>query len=194
MLLARSRIDKKAVARLSRSAVTSLWTALVVSIWVWGCGGGTSSQTVTGQPIERPPDPIVKDAQDIYNVSITTPTGQFLVDKLEIEFNRRRGIHEFYGFYRDQYDQMVRIPFYQLERVDFLGAMPAQLFEQAIIGREHENLQQHQAFEVRLRFREGNQETFFAIIPKFRGEKDLQLWEFAMSNRTIPIDYIEFDR
>ena len=194
MLLARSRIDQKTVSHLSRSAVTSLWTALVVSIWVWGCGGGTSAQTVTGQPIERPPDPIVKDAQDIYNVSITTPTGQFLVDKLEIEFNRRRGIHEFYGFYRDQYDQMARIPFYQLERVDFLGAMPPQLFEQAIIGREHENLQQHQAFEVRLRFREGNQETFFAIIPKFRGEKDLQLWEFAMSNRTIPIDYIEFDR
>jgi hypothetical protein len=170
----------------------ALWMGLLIV--GNGCGGSGAGQTVTGEPIARPPAEIVKDPKDTYNVTINTFAGQLIVDKLEIEFNRRRGIHEFYGFYRDQYDQMERVGFDLLERVDFLGEMPRELFDQAIIGREQEHLRADQAFTVLLYFRDRPQETFFAIIPKFRGEKDLQLWELPMNNATMVIDYIDFNR
>lgn len=186
-----SRIDRRA-AGLSGLAML-LWGALGLS--AAGCGGTSPGQTVGTGPIERPPDPIpTTSPADVYNVTINTPGGQFLVDKLEIEFNRRRGIHEFYGFYRDQYDTMVRIPFYKLTRVDFTGPLPQSVFDQINIGREQEYLQPNQGFILRLWFREGSQEQFIAFIPRFRGEKDLQLWEFPMDNNFLPIDYIEFDR
>jgi hypothetical protein len=170
-----------------------LWGGL--GLIATGCGGSSAGQTVGTGAIERPPDPIpTTSPADVYNVTMTTTAGQFQVDKLEIEFNRRRGIHEFYGFYRDQYDTMVRIPFYKLTRVDFTGPLPQSVFDQINIGREQEYLQPNQGFILRLWFREGSQEQFIAFIPKFRGEKDLQLWEFPMDNNFLPIDYIEFDR
>jgi len=179
-----------------RGAVLGAGLALAC-LAVWGCGGsaaGTAPNSAPADTIQRPPAPIVKDAKDIYNVTLYTNAGQFPVDKLEIEFNRRRGIHEFYGFYRDSYDRMARIPFGELERVDFLGQMPPAIFDQATIGRENENLRLDNAFEVRLTYKDNRQEDFFAIIPKFRGEKDLELWEFSMNSKNNVIQYIEFNR
>lgn len=168
----------------------------LVGAAAWGCGGSSAGTSASGDldTIARPPAPIVKDAKDIYNVTIYTTNGQFPVDKLEIEFNHRRGIHEFYGFYRDSYSRMARIPFGDLERVDFLGQMPPAIFDQATIGRENENLSLDNAFEVRLNYKDGRQEDFFAIIPKFRGEKDLELWEFSLNAKKNVIQYIEFNR
>jgi hypothetical protein len=166
---------------------------------VAGCGGsagsgaGTAADDAAGG-IDRPPAPIVTDPGDTFNVTFYTSTGQFPVDKLEIEFNRRRGIHEFFGFYRDAYDNMERIPFSKLQRVDFLGEMPPPLFDQAIVGREQMQLRQDWAFTVRLTFKDSTQKEFFAIVPKFRGEKDLELWEYNLSNKNQPIQSIEFDR
>lgn len=161
-----------------------------------GCGGsaGTSQRAPAGDPVDRPPDLIETSPRDTFNVDFYTSGGQFLVEKLEVEFNRRRGIHEFYGFYRDSYKELARIPFRDLSRLDFLGPMPPQIFDQAIIGRESENLRQDQAFQVRLTFRDGRQEEFFAIIPKFRGVKDLELWEFSMNSGNNVIEYLEFPR
>jgi len=141
-----------------------------------------------------PPPPITTDRGEIFNVTLTTNQGQILVDKLEIEFNRRRGIHELYGFYRDQYRDMVRLPFADLKRIDFLRQMPPHDFEQAIIGREDQRLLLQWAFEVKLTHKDDRQESFYAIIPMFRGEKDLNLWEYPMDSRSSPIQYIEFDR
>jgi hypothetical protein len=170
-----------------------MWGAL--GLIATGCGGSSTGQTVGTGAIERPPDPIPTTApQDVYNVTVNTTAGQFMVNKLEIEFNRRRGIHEFYGFYRDEYDAMVRIPFHKLTRVDFTGPLPRSVFDQINIGREQEHLQPNQAFILRLWYREGPQEQFIAFIPKFRGEEGLQLWEFPMDNNFMPIDYIEFNR
>jgi hypothetical protein len=168
-----------------------------------GCGGSAGSAAGSGTgaghstdagSIDRPPDPIVTDPDETFNVTFMTSGGQFQVDKLEIEFNRRRGIHQLFGFYRDAYAEMERIPFSELQRVEFLGEMPPPLFEQAIVGREQMNLRQDQAFTVRLTFRDQTQREFFALIPKFRGEKDLQLWEYAMSNKDETISFIDFDR
>ena len=89
---------------------------------------------------------------------------------------------------------MERVGFNLLKRVDFLGEMPQELFDQAIIGREQEHLRARHAFDVLLYFQDGTQEAFFAIIPKFRGERDLQLWELPMNSETMTIDYIEFNR
>jgi hypothetical protein len=165
-----------------------------------GCGGGGTAvpppagQTGAGSDIATPPPPITTDRGEIFNVTFHTRTGEFPVDKLEIEFNRRRGIHQLYGFYRDSYMEMARIPFAELSRIDFLGEMPPELFSQATVGREQEKLSQDNAFQVRLTYRDGRQEEFFAIIPKFRGEKDLVLWEYPMSNQNLTIEYIDFDR
>ena len=175
------------------------------SLGVFGCVlalgcGGSSGQGASAAPdtqedlIERYEPIIVTDPSSTFNVTITTIGGRFEVDKLEIEFNQRRGIHEIYGFYRDAYDTMERIPFGVLERVDFLGEMPPQIFDQAILGRENENLRQKNAFLLRLTFRDQRQEDFYGIIPKFRGEKDLQLWEHSLNNQNNPLDFIEFDR
>lgn len=167
-----------------------------VPVWVLlsaGCGGSAGSGAdPEAETIQRPSSPITTTPENTFNVTISSSGGQFPVDKLEIEFNRRRGIHEFYGFYRDSYDELQRVPFSELQRVDFLGEMPPPIFDQAIVGKEHLNLRQDNAFEVRLTFKDRRQEDFFAIIPKFRGEKDLQLWEFSMSSRKNPFDYIEF--
>jgi hypothetical protein len=183
----------KPLRRLLGSFAASPALALVLA--AGGCSGGGADQApAPADEIARPAPPIATDRGEIYNVTIHTGASQFLVDKLEIEFNRRRGIHEFYGFYRDSYDTMARVPFTDIERVEFLGEMPVPVFEQAIVGREQENLHQENAFRVRITFRDSRQEEFFAIIPKFRGEKDLQLWEFPMSNRNPVIAYIDYDR
>lgn len=170
----------------------------LAGVLVTGCGGTAGSGAHAGtdktDSIARPPAPIVTDPGETFNVTMYTTSGQFTVDKLEIEFNHRRGIHEFYGFYRDAYAEMKRIPFGDLLRVEFLGEMPQALFEQAIVGREQMNLRQDQAFTVRLTFKDQSQREFFAIIPKFRGEKDLQLWEYNMSSKNQTIQRIEFDR
>jgi hypothetical protein len=183
-----------------RTALTMLPAAVaaLAGILVSGCGGSAASSAHPGadkaESIARPPAPIVTDPSETFNVTIYATNGQFLVDKLEIEFNRRRGIHEFYGFYRDAYSEMKRIPFRDLVRVEFLGEMPPALFDQAIVGREQMNLRQDQAFTVRLTFKDQSQREFFALIPKFRGEKDLELWEYNMSNKNQTIERIEFDR
>jgi hypothetical protein len=189
-----------AKSRFVQGTVAALLIAvpLLAGGLVGGCGGSAGSGAKTeadpGGSIARPPEPIITDPDKIFNVTFYTNAGQFQVDKLEIEMNHRRGIHEFFGFYRDTYTQWVRVPFSKLLRVEFLGAMPTSLFEQAIVGREQLNLRQDNAFDLRLTYKDQTQEEFFAIIPKLRGEKDLQLWEYNMSNRNQPIRTIEFDR
>lgn len=171
--------------------------ALGICLVIAGCSGSAPVIEARPEPvdtIEPPPPPLVKDPQDTFNVTFYTNTGQFLVDKLEIEFNHRRGIHELFGFRRDAYDRMARIPFSSLQRIDFMGQMPPALFEQATVGRENQNLLLANAFEVRLTYKDDSQEDFFAIIPKFRGEKDLELWEWPMNSQTNTIQYIEFNR
>lgn len=174
--------------------VSLVWAGIPVT----GCGGSAGSAPGTevnqGDTIQRPPDPIVTDPQNTFNVTISAAGSLFPVDKLEIEFNRRRGIHEFYGFYRDKYSQLDKVPFRDLQRVDFLGQMPAVTFDQATLGKENLNLRLEHAFQVRFTFKDGRQEDFFAFIPKFRGEKDLQLWEFSMNSNRRAFDYIEFNR
>jgi hypothetical protein len=81
-----------------------------------------------------------------------------------------------------------------LKRIDFRGQMPEPAFEQAIVGREDQRLLPEQAFEVQLTFRDDSKKSFYALIPMFRGEKDLVLWEFSMDSRTNQILFIEFDR
>ena len=183
----------------SAGIVLSASLALVFA----GCGGGGTAgggphpgpQAVPAPPADEGiPEPLGTAHGEIFNVTIFTATGQVYVDKLEVEFNRRRGIHSFYGFYRDAWDKLVTIPFRDLLRVDFLGPMPPELFDQAIIGRESMNLHLENAFETRLTFRDQNQEEFYAIIPKLRGEKDFQLWEMSLNSRAMPIQYIEFNR
>jgi len=163
-----------------------------------GCGGSSEQkpETVSMRPSTPapPPPPITTDRGEIFNVTLTTDAGQILVDKLEVEFNRRRGIHELYGFYLDDYSEMERIPFADLKRIDFIRPMPTHDFEQATIGREDQRLLSQNAFEVKLTHRDDRQESFYAIIPMFRGEKDLNLWEWPMDSRNNAIQYIEFYR
>jgi hypothetical protein len=142
------------------------------------------------------PEPIPDTGGEEFNVTMVTRTGQFYVDKLEVEFNRRRGIHSFFGFYRDSYDQMVNVPFRELSRVEFLGPMPPSLFDQARVGRESLNLSEDFAFRVRLTFKDQRQSEFFAFIPKLRGERDFTLWELTLTNANNAggIQYIEFNR
>ena len=179
------------------------WGILAAAAWIavaagfWGCGSSApaAGTSVGGsEPITPPPPPITTDRGNIFNVTITTQGGQILVDKLEIEFNRRRGIHDLYGFFFDNYSEMSVVPFADLERVDFRGQMPEAAFEQASVGREDKNLHLQNAFEVELTYRSGRKESFYAVIPMFRGEKDMTLWEFSMDSNTNPILYIEFDR
>jgi hypothetical protein len=175
------------------AAIGLLGTAVL-----FGCGSSSHDKPViTSHPAANPAPvapPITTDRGEIFNVTITTNAGQILVDKLEIEFNRRRGIHELYGFYFNSYNQMARLPFATLKRIDFLRQMPTHEFEQAIIGREDQNLLPQNAFEVKLTYRDDRQESFYAVIPMFRGEKDMNLWEYPMDSRNNPIQYIEFDR
>ena len=165
-----------------------------------GCGGGSSGAPPTPRvtahngPEGKPPEAVVTQPGDIFNVTIYTSAGQLYVDKLEVEFNRRRGIHAFYGFYRDQYAEMATIPFSSLRRVDFEGQMPVGLFDQAIIGREAMNLNRDYAFQVQLTYADQRREEFFALIPKLRGERDYVLWEQTMNSTVKQIDYIDFDR
>jgi hypothetical protein len=178
----------------SRSGVALVTLAAVI---LFGCSSSQNkpqSNTSSHPVAASPPPPITTDRGEIFNVTLTTSQGQILVDKLEIEFNRRRGIHELYGFYRDSYRDMVRIPFADLKRIDFLRQMPQHDFEQAIIGREDQRLTLQTAFEVKLTHKDDRQESFYAMIPMFRGEKDLNLWEWPMDSRNNAIQYIEFDR
>ena len=175
----------------------TIFGALSAAFFALGCGSSQEKpETVSVRPSTPapPPPPITTDRGEIFNVTLTTNGGQILVDKLEIEFNRRRGIHELFGFYLDTYTQMARIPFADLKRVDFIRQMPLHDFEQAIIGREDQRLLHQNAFEVKLTLRDDRQESFYAIIPMFRGEKDLNLWEWPMDARSNGIQYIEFDR
>ena len=165
-----------------------------------GCGGGGYGTHPTprvadhGGPAGKPPEAVVTQPGEVFNVTIYTSSGQAYVDKLEVEFNRRRGIHAFYGFYRDQYTEMVTIPFSALKRVDFEGQMPVGLFDKAIIGREAMDLNRDYAFQVQLTYQDDRREEFFALIPKLRGERDFVLWEQTMSSTVKQIDYIDFDR
>jgi hypothetical protein len=186
----------------SRASLRSgavLVSLVAVAVLLHGCSSSHDkpTQTVTTSSHSNPappPPPITTDRGEIFNVTLTTNQGQILVDKLEVEFNKRRGIHELYGFYRDQYQDMARMPFADLKRIDFIRQMPQHDFEQAIIGREDQRLVQQWAFEVKLTHKDDSQESFYAIIPMFRGEKDLNLWEYPMDSRSNPIQYIEFDR
>ncbi len=188
----------------SRAAGAATLIAAGWLLALWGCGGtGGAGEHATGASAAPPPrssagqgtpEPISTDRGEVFNVTVQTPTGQFYVDKLEIEFNRRKGIHALYGFYRDSYKELVTIPFRDLKRIEFQGAMSADLFDQAIVGRENMTLDPNAAFDLTLTYRDQHQQEFFAIIPKFRGEKDFQLWEFPMDNHAKAIDYIDFNR
>jgi hypothetical protein len=170
----------------------------------WGCAGGSGSPPhPAGQPAAAPapisegtPEPIPETGGEEFNVTMVTQTGQFYVDNLEIEFNRRRGIHAVFGFYRDSFDNLVNVPFRDLSRIEFLGPMPSSLFDQARVGRENLNLSQDFAFRTRLTFKDQRQSEFFAFIPKLRGERDFTLWELSLSNvnNAAGIQYIEFNR
>ena len=179
------------------------WVVVAAGALALGTGGcGTShaksepspAVSTTHETPPPPPPPITTDRGEIFNVTLTTEAGEIPVDKLEIEFNRRRGIHELYGFYLDAYANMIRIPFADLKRIDFVRQMPVHDFEQAIKGREDQRLLLQNAFELKLTHRDDQQERFYAIIPMFRGEKDLNLWEYGMDSRNNPILYIEFNR
>jgi hypothetical protein len=151
--------------------------------------GQTPPGTPPGGPLGEP-----QKVPGVFNVTITNQAGQFLIDALEIEFNRRRGIHTFFGFYRDAYHQPANIPFEQLERVDFRGMMPPELFDQAMIGREDLNLSRDVAFELTLTYKDQRQELFYAFIPKIRGIFDFKPWEVGMANNSLGIQIIEFNR
>ncbi len=182
------------------AALTSAVCLIGLVAALAGCGGGSSGAPPTPRvtdrnaPAGKPPEAVVTQPGDVFNVTIYTSSGQIYVDKLEIEFNRRRGIHAFYGFYRDQYEEMVTIPFSELRRVDFEGQMPIGLFDQAIIGREAMELSRDYAFQVQLTYQDQRREEFFALIPKFRGERDFVLWELTMNSSVKQMDYIDFDR
>lgn len=183
-----------------RFAVLGLMAGALVA--AAGCGGraapaGGSSPDGTVRtappPIDQPPPPITTDQGTNFRVTVQTSSGLFTVDKLEVEFNKRRGLHYITGFYRDQWDQMTTIPFRDIQRIEFFGPMPTTLFEQAIIGREQMNLYNDNAFGTRVFLRNGDDVEFFAFIPKLRGEKDLVLWEFPMNSNNNAISYIDFD-
>jgi hypothetical protein len=199
-LMCRVREGAGRAARRTGIAASGALLVAGFALALAGCGGaaaggpGPQASPETRPPAEGIPDALTTDRGEIYNVTIYSTGGQIFVDKLEIEFNRRRGIHAFYGFYRDDYAEMLSIPFRDLLRVDFLGPMPPSMFDQAIIGREDQDLRREYAFELRLTYRDNRQEEFFAIIPKLRGEKDYQLWEFTMNSAVQAIDYIEFSR
>jgi len=180
----------------SSRALSMLAAGTLAVLVAVGAGCSSSAPPVGGggKAIQPPPPAITTDRGVIFNVTITGQGGQILVDKLEIEFNRRRGIHELYGFFLDSYTEMVRIPFAEIKRIDFRGGMPQSAFEQAIIGREDQNLLPQQAFEVQLTYRDDSKKSFYAFIAMFRGEKDLVLWEFGMDSRSNSILFIEFDR
>jgi len=129
-----------------------------------------------------------------YDVTITTTSGLIYVDRLELEFNRRRGIHAFYGFYEDRFDKLETIAWNRIERIDIQGVMPQTLFEQAILSREDQNYRRETMFETRIRFKDQTTILFYAIIPKLRGEKDFRLWELTMTNNAPQVEYIEFNR
>jgi hypothetical protein len=142
----------------------------------------------------RDPLPEVPVERTDFRARFTTAGSVFLVDLLEVEFyGGRRGKHHFLGFYRDQYDQMVQVPFSDLTRIDFVGQMDKSLFDQAVFGREELGLQLNNAFELRLTYRDQRQEEFFAFIPKFRGEKDFTIWEFPLDSSQRQILWIEFE-
>jgi hypothetical protein len=130
----------------------------------------------------------------VFNVTIYTDAGPIYVDKLELEFNQRRGIHAFYGFRRDAYEQMVTIPFADLDRVDFVDGIPPSTFDQIILGREDQNLRSESGFELMLTYRDGRTEPFYAFIPRLRGEKDFLIWERGLNSVSKDIEYIEFNR
>jgi hypothetical protein len=167
---------------------------LAVLLAAAGCGGSAppGSKPDTGAPSGAgAEDP---DAPGEYNVTINTRSGSLYIDKLELEFNRRRGIHAFYGFFEDQIDRLTTVPFADLERLDILEPMSHDLFDQAVLGREEMNLRRDQAFETRLYYKDQSTARFYAIIPKLRGEKDYQIWELPMTNNAAAIEFIEFNR
>lgn len=189
----------RALRRALRPAALCLIPA-VLAACAAGDAGAPGPSTETSPPpaaaddFAKPPAPLVTDRGEIFNVTINTFTNQVLVDKLEVEFNRRKGIHAFYGFYRDAYDRLTTIPFRDITRIDFLGQMPRSVYDQAIIGREAMNLHLKHAYELKVYFKDGRQEEFFAFIPKFRGERNLELWELSLDSNQRVFDFIEFNR
>jgi hypothetical protein len=173
----------------------SLRSLLVMAVLLAGCAAAPPPTGQNAPPIPEVPPPITTDQGQAFNVTIRTESGaQILVDKLEIEWNQRKGIHAFFGFWPDQYHQYATVPFGDLSRIDFLGPMPPSLFDQAEIGRETSNMIYANAFYTRLYYWDGRQTDFYAVVPKFRGEKDLALWEMVMDNQALSVATIEFDR
>lgn len=158
-----------------------------------GCGGSGAGAPAGGASVDAPdPVPGVPVDRNVWSVRFYSSSGQFIVDEFEIEFyGGRRGKHYFFGFFRDQYESPVQIPFNQLTRVDFMGQMEQSLFEQATFNREDLGLQWANAFSLRLHYLDGRQDEFFAFIPKFRGMKDFQRWEVTLSADQRQFDYFE---
>ncbi|NNF07238.1 MAG: hypothetical protein HKN21_10800 [Candidatus Eisenbacteria bacterium] len=178
-----------------------LWVlGLFVSLVFLGCAGsGVDAPTTnpTTDPVPDPPPPSEPNPEpsgDVYNVTLYTNAGPVYVDKFELEFNRRRGIYGFYGFFQDRYERFELVSFKDLERIDILKPMDRGVFDQILVGKEEMRLRPEQAFETRLTYRTGETSRFYAIISKFRGEKDFRLWELGMTGNNAGIQYIEFDR
>ena len=190
------------VFRCAPDFVPARWRAFLVvgvaGLVVLGCGGpaAQTGHSPSTTPIQvKDPLPDIPEDQTEFTARFYTPGGQFTVEKLEMEFyGGRRGRHYFFGFFRDQYDQPQQIEFRELSRVDFIDQMNQSLYEQAILGREELGLSINNAFQLRLHYWDGNQQEFFAFIPKLRGEKDFQSWEFPMDSNVRQILYLEFER
>jgi len=185
---------------LSRFPVPALGAAAVLLLLL-GCSGGSAGHPASQPPDApppsgaQPPQSTLPDIPKGFNVTITTTSsGLVYVDNLEVEANRRRGIYAFMGFYPNQFDQMAQVPFQDITQVSFLGPMPQNMFDVVKETRENQNLHLDEFFDTYVTLKNGDKQEFYAYIPKIRGYKDFQVWEFSMNSLNNGIQKIEFDR
>ncbi|TPW14022.1 MAG: hypothetical protein FD129_1158, partial [bacterium] len=123
-------------------------------------------------------------------VEIFTSAERILVQGFRIDFPKMRNVMDLIGFVPEQWDRVVRFPLVNLQEFQIRGNIDSGTFDRIYANREQFDVDQSQFYNVSIVAKDGTRSDIVAMLPKFRGIKDGNVWELPMSNNPARIDRV----
>jgi hypothetical protein len=125
-----------------------------------------------------------------HEAELYTSSEKFVVNEFRIDFAKMRNIQGLYGFYPDQWERMEQVPFSDIREFQIRDVVDEISFERLYKNREDFQLNRQEIFRVSVTSRSGNTFDYIAIIPKLRGFRDGQRWEWSMAGNPYRVDRV----
>lgn len=169
------------------------FSAVALLVALAGCAGSVppaGDETAQPPPVEPPPGSAPHDST--FRVTLYTDLGQIDVDDFTVETSGVKFMRQFRGFRPRDLKTMASIPFDGIYEVQFNGLVSESDFGVLLIGKERLGLKRNEIFDIRIRYHDGTDVDFYAIITRLRGYRDVQRWEQSLAGNTFGLRRVEF--